>query len=181
MTNMMPDAPKEMRIERDGDKLVVTSENTQRFAGFFSIAVGIVILLFVSRINTSSPGWLPPMAFGAFVALVFIAFGATFLFPRRVTTVFDLRSREVRRTADTPKWWKPMRTQTAPFADIVSIGFNQPDGSEEGTYNAVIRLRTGNVMSIAASFTGEIDVEAIDQIAATTGLKKWNVGDKSAG
>ena len=180
MTNAIPMLPKEMHIERDGDKLVVTSENTQQFAGFVSIAIGVAALLLVSRINISAPDGLPSMAIGAFVALVFIAFGATFLFPRRVTTVFDLRSREVRRTADTPKWWKPMRTQTALFADIVSIGFNQPGGSEDGTYNAVIRLRTGKVMLITAGSTGEIDAEAIDQIAAVTGLEKWNVGDASA-
>jgi hypothetical protein len=161
-------------IEHGERELVIRSENTFRRFGWIAIVISIVILFFLLKINVG-PGEHAGIWIGLLVGFGFFAFGCLFLLPQRTTTIFDLRAREVRRTIAVANRFEFRRV--IPFADISSIGFDAPD---EAGYNAVVRLKTGRVVSIAAETRFEIERALIDQIAAATGLKAWNTGDKNS-
>jgi hypothetical protein len=71
---------------------------------------------------------------GVLLPLVFFVVGVSWMLPRTVTTVFDLRSQEIRRTVSRLNGWY-IRTRVYPFADVASVGLTQP---EHGGYRPVI-------------------------------------------
>jgi hypothetical protein len=154
-----------MHIERKESRLIVQSRNTQQLGGAFSVAFGIAILLLLSRLTD-------PPAEGILILLLvaaaFIIFGLFFLLPRRITTIFDSASRQVHQTIIIGNWSR--HTRNIAFAEIASLGFDRHDD----TFYAVIRLQTGETVSIDPNPYNEMNLKLFEAIAAETGLPNRN-------
>jgi hypothetical protein len=150
-------------IERTADQLIVRTRDRHGCFGGIFVVIGIAELWLLLKIS-------PDPLIASFIVLhaaVFIIGGILVSWPRSVTTVFDLGSKEVRRTAIN---WRNLANSSRriPFAEIASIGFDQPD-STEPNYTAFIRLRTGKTIRIT-SHLSSLEAEEMESIAAATGL-----------
>jgi hypothetical protein len=131
-------------IERTADQLIVRTQDKYGCFGGIFVVIGIAELWLLLKISPD-----PPMAlFIVLHAAVFMIAGILASWPRSVTTIFDLGLKEVRRTAIN---WRNLANSSRriPFAEITSIGFDQPD-STEPNYTPLIRLRTGEAIRITS-------------------------------
>jgi hypothetical protein len=161
-----------MRVARDKNQLIVMSENAQGCGGVLGVTIGVAIFLLLAKLSRSDASGL---GIGLFVGGVFLVAGILFLLPRRITTIFDLPSRQVYRTTTIWKDWGG-RTRTVPFSEILSIGYDRPDSSEE-TYWPALRLANGETLWISLNPSYDIDKSEVDVIAEATGLRIRNAVD----
>jgi len=128
----------DLEFDRGTDQLTVRSMRGPNWFG--AIFAGFAIFfwwgILTGHEDPAYPSFGPLVTVpsGVLLPLVFFVVGVSWMLPRTVTTVFDLRSQEIRRTVSRLNGWY-IRTRVYPFADVASVGLTQP---EHGGYRPVI-------------------------------------------
>jgi hypothetical protein len=160
----------DLRLERDGDKLIVRSRNMQQIRGAVAIGIGCLVWFFSTRPLPFYDVPLP-QPFSYLLAIFCLVLGAYGILPHRVTTIFDTQSRQVQQTVSIRNRWSK-RTRIYSFTDIASIGFDQYQSDDGPAYHPVMRLNDGTVVKLKAPYGNSNDVDAIRAIVAATGLQR---------
>lgn len=151
-------------LERKGDLLTARSAQDQSWFGWLFIAMTAVFALAWISTKAGNSGF-----FGGLVTCaVLICAGAAFVFPRAITTAFDLRARTVAHTIAIGRIYQKRRTYG--FDEIASLGIDESynDGYQ---YMPVLRLRDGQTRWLAANKGGYLCfAEPMQALAAATGL-----------
>jgi hypothetical protein len=160
----------DLRIERDGDKFIVRSRNMQQTGGSLTIGIGCVLGFFsIWPIPFYDEPLPEPLSY--LVAICFILMGVYGILPHRVTTIFDMQSRQVRQTLSIRDRWLK-RTQVYSFTDIASVGFDKFQTDDGPAYSSVVRLNNGTVLKLEAPYGNNNDIDAMEAIVAATGLQR---------
>jgi hypothetical protein len=158
----------DLRLERQGDTLVVHSKHIARWVR--ALLVGGFALIWLRQTDQSGLallGYWPSVVMG--VAL--FGFGVFLVLPREVITTFDLRShRVVQRVSIGRGWYERRRTYA--FAEIAGLRLNESHG-ETHSYLPVMALRNGETRWLStANGSYLICAMTIEAICAATGLQK---------
>jgi hypothetical protein len=168
----------DLRLERQGDALIVHSKHNARWFGALTggFALYFLIKLF-SLPAQSGVGLLALLAysFGVAICVTFVGIGSFLSLPRVVTTTFDLRSQRVIHHLSIGRGWYERR-RTYAFAEIAGLRLNGYD-AEPDAYMPVMMLRNGETRWLStANSSYLISSMAIEAICAATGLQKLGVG-----
>jgi hypothetical protein len=158
---------RDFELDRSADQLTVCSRRGPNWFG--AIFAGFAIFFWWGILTGHQDPAYPPIGFlGVLLSLVFFVLGVSLMLPCIVTTVFDLRSREIRRTVSRLNGWS--RTRVYPFGDIESVGLTEP---ESGGYRPQIYLKSGARISLSVTDRNvdrETYTAAIKSISVATGL-----------
>lgn len=179
-----------LRLERTDNELIVRSEPTTattKLCG--ALLAGFALSGLVAT-------WPPAESviqelvrwIGNLFLLGFFVAGISFVLPRSVITIFDLRSRSVFRKEKVFPWLN--RNRKYSFAEIAGIGVDRPKSDDHDTvpyHLPVIVLESGKMLqlgtlSIRIRHSTPDDTsyaKSIDAICAATGLSK-GVKDNAA-
>ena len=162
-----------MTIERTDDTLIVRSMRSGiNWIGAVFTAFSLFWTLFWNRYNAQSEGmyWL-----GLGGGIIFILIGISLLLPRRILTVFDLRSQRVRRSMAV--FGYVYRDQTFQFSEIAGVGIVEGSQIDNRDAMPVLIVKTGPPLPLNTVRTYRVgigDIESVAQveyICAATGLK----------
>jgi hypothetical protein len=160
---------RDLQLDRSADELTVRSMRGTKWFGAIFAGFG---LFFGWGILTAhaDPAYPTVGPLGHLLPFVFFVIGVSVMLPCTVTTVFDLRSREIRRTVSKLSGWYA-RTRVYPFDDVESVGLSEP---ESGGYRPQIYLKSRARISLNAT-DRNVDrgsyTAAIESISMQTGLR----------
>ena len=164
----------DIELDRSADQLTVRSTRGPNWFG--AIFAGFALFFWWGILTGHEDPAYPPVGplgivpLGILLPLVLFVVGVSLMLPRTVTTVFDLRSREIRRTMSRLNGWYA-RTRVYPFGDVESVGLTEP---ESGGYRPQIYLKSGARISLNVTDRNvdrETYTAAIESISAATGLR----------
>jgi hypothetical protein len=172
-----------VRIERTDNELTVRSNPTSAITKWCgALVAGFALSSLIIGWNRSSAenitedvvGWI-----GLVLMVIFLVVGISFVFPRSVITVFDLRSQRILRREHVFAWHN--RTRTYSFAEIACVGVSRSNTNDDESLPVimpVISLKNGTMLPLCTlSFVrSEVSdsgcAKSIDAICAATGLQK---------
>jgi hypothetical protein len=159
----------DLELDRSADELTVRSTRGPKWFG--AIFAGFALFFWWGILTgREDPAYPPVGPLGLLLPLVFFVIGVSVMLPCTVTTVFDLRSREIRRTVSRLSGWYG-RTRVYPFDDVESVGLSEP---ESGGYRPQIYLKSGARISLNVTDRNvdrETYTAAIKSISVATGLR----------
>jgi hypothetical protein len=167
----------DLRLERQGDALIVHSSHNARWAGAL---VGGFALYFIWRIygiGIPNQSVLAMFAywFGLMIGVMFAGIGGFLLLPREVITTFDLRSQRVVHHVSIGRGWYERR-RTYDFAEIAGLGLSEYYGEEPPSYMPVMTLRSRETRWLSTANGSYLPCAiTIEAICAATGLQKLGV------
>jgi hypothetical protein len=129
-----------LHLERKGDELIVRGVRTSIGVKLFGAAFAGFSLLWIFLWNRHDAASDLAYANGFLLAAIFIVVGVSLMIPKSVTTIFDLRSRQVRRSVS------PLRTNDDAIAlafDVDIAGGFQADGSCSPMADSCLACRRG--------------------------------------
>jgi hypothetical protein len=162
-----------MTIEHTGDVLIVRSDRRGiNWLGAAFAAFSIVWVLKWNRHDAQSEEvyWL-----GLVGGIIFVFIGIGLLLPRRIVTIFDLRSQCVRHTMTV--FGYAYRDKSYPFSEFAGVGIIEGSQSDNRDAMPVLVFKTGAPMPLNTQRTYRAnggDTQSNDQvkkICALTGLK----------
>src|ERR1035438_6070520 len=160
-----------MTIERTDDTLIVRSMRRGiNWIGAVFAAFSLFWTLFWNRHDAQSEGmyWL-----GLGGGIIFILIGISLLLPRRILTVFDLRSQRVRRSMAV--FGYVYRDQTFQFSEIAGVGIVEGSQIDNRDAMPVLIVKTGPPLPLNTVRTYRVgigDIESgaqVGNICAATG------------
>lgn len=169
-----------MTIERTDVAVIVRSMRRGiNWIGAVLSAFSLFWTLFWNRHDAQSEGiyWL-----GLGGGIIFILIGMSLLLPRRILTVFDLRSRRVRRSMTV--FGYVYRDQTFQFSEIAGVGIAEGSQIDNRDAMPILIVKAGPPLPLNTVRTYRIgigDIESVAQvekICAATGLKNAREHDK---
>jgi hypothetical protein len=161
-------------LDRQGDALILQALNGNQWFGalFGGFALFWVIGWIIQEKERGLGFWL-----GLVVGVTFIAVGIFLLVPRRITTIFDVRSRQVLHHISIGYGWHERR-HSYTFDEIAGLGVKEYAG-EGYSYLPVLILRTGKMRWLAAGNGGYLAyAKTIEDVCAATGLEKHDLAHK---
>jgi hypothetical protein len=162
-----------MTIENTGDGLIVRSERRGiNWLGAAFATFSIVWVLKWNRHDAQSENiyWL-----GLVGGVIFVFIGIGLLLPRRIVTIFDLRSQRIRRTMTVFNY--AYRNMTYPFSEIIGVGIIEGSQSDNRDAVPVLVFKNGAPLPLNTYRTyrpNDGDMQCNDQlkmICAVTGLR----------
>jgi len=164
----------DLRLERQGNALIVHSKHNARWFG--ALVGGFALFFFFRWISMPNQGGLPLLGywFGVVIGVMFLGIGIFLSLPREVTTTFDLRSHRVVHHVNIGRGWYERR-HTYAFAEIAGLRLNEYHG-EDYSYMPVMTLRNGETRWLStANGSYLICAMTIEAICAVTGLQKLGI------
>jgi hypothetical protein len=164
----------DLRLERQGNALIVHSRHNARWSGALVGGFGIIFL--VQWIGLPEQSGLAVLGYwlGVVFVVTFVGLGVFLLLPREVTTTFDLGSHRVVHLVSVGRGWYERR-RTYAFAEIAGLRLNGYDG-EPDSYMPVIKLQNGGARWLSTANSSYLICEmTIEAICAATGLQKLGV------
>jgi hypothetical protein len=168
-------AGDDLRLERQGDALIVHSRRVASWVGALSIFGFALIWLkqiyWIMMPNQSGRAllgyWLSVV-----IGVMIVGIGVFLLLPREVITTFDLRSHRVHHHLSIGRGCYDRRSTYA-FAEIAGLGLKYY--AEPGSYMPVMALRNGETRRLStANGSHLIYAMTIEAMCAATGLQ--NIG-----
>jgi hypothetical protein len=167
----------DLRLERQGDALIVHSRHIARWVGVLLACFAIYLTWRIYGIGSPNQSWLALLAywFGIVLGVMFLGIGVFILLPREVITTFDLGSHRVVHHLSICRGWYERRRGYA-FAEIAGLRLNGHDAQPD-SYIPVMALRSGETQWLSTSNIGsyltcEVTIEAICEV---TRLQKLGV------
>jgi hypothetical protein len=172
-----------LRLERTDNELIVRSEpttTTTKLCGALLASFAPSGLLATwppaESVEQELVRWT-----GYFFLAGFFVVGVSFVLPRSVITIFDLRSRSVFRKENIFPW--PNRNLRYSFKEIAGLGVDRPKSDDRDTvpyHLPVIVLQSGKMLQLGTfsirfrrSVTDDTSyAKSIDAICAATGLPR---------
>src|SRR5215470_7300902 len=153
----------DLSLKREQDALIVLYENSARWFGL--LFTGGTIAIFSSWDAGTRHG------LGLFVVIVFVAIGGLMMLPWAITTVFDLRRRQV--LIDVSSGYGFYRhSRDYAFADIAGLEL-WLDFENTSMGCPVLKLRNGETRKLAISYVSRAESEGfMAEICAATGLPR---------
>jgi len=156
-------------LTRNGDQLILHSKNNARWFGV--LYGGIAVMWTNSWISAGN--WTDPNYwFGSVAGVAFILIGGFFALPRTITTIFDLRSRQV---AFNTTIWRYQRTHIYSFADVAGLGFSQDDDT---SCMPMLKIKNGPsrwLATVNVKFDPS-NMETLRTVCTETGLRALPTG-----
>jgi hypothetical protein len=176
-----------VRLERTDDELTVRSEPTTAITKLCgALLAGFALHALINTRNGIPDGSVMEDVVGwigrIFMACFFIV-SISFVFPRSVITIFDLRSRKILRKEKVFPWLNRARTYS--FAEIACVGVNKSDPNDYESARvvmSVLALKNGTKLALGTlnvfrSYVSESDrAKSIDAISEATGIAKCDEG-----
>ena len=163
-----------MTIDRSDDALTICSQRRgMNWLGAGFAAFSLYWTLTWNRHDAQREAiyWL-----GLGVGIIFILIGVLLLLPRSILTIFDLRSRRVRRRMNVFGW--TYRDQTYAFSEIAGVGIIGGSQRDNRDPIPILILKTGHKLPLNTIRTYRLDagesesIKSIETICAATGLQK---------
>jgi hypothetical protein len=163
-----------MTIDRSDDALTIRSQRRGiNWLGAAFVAFSLYWTLSWNRHDArdETTYWL-----GLGTGIIFVLIGILVFLPRSILTIFDLRSRRVRRRVSAFGW--TYRDQTYPFSEIAGVGIIEGSQSDNREPVPILILKTGHQLPLNTTWTYRWDVgesesiKSIETICAATGLQK---------
>jgi hypothetical protein len=167
-----PMVQPDLRLERQGDALVVHAKHRGRWVGVLVGGFGLYLIWRVYGIEMPDQGAPVLVAywFGLLIGVMPASFGV-FLLPREVTTTFDLSSRRVVHHVRMGRGWYEHR-RTYAFTEIAGLSLTGYD-AESDSYMPAMALQNGKTRWLStANGSYLICAMTIEAICAETGLHK---------
>jgi hypothetical protein len=165
----------DLRIERQGDALIVHSRRIARWVGALLVGFALYLLMRIYGIGIVNQSGLALLAywFSVVIGVMIVGIGVFLLLPREVITTFDLRSHRVLHHVSIGRGWYE-RHRTYAFAEIAGLGLKY--NAEPGSYMPVMALRNGETRRLStANGSYLIYKTTIEAICAVTGLQNLGV------
>ena len=166
-----------LHLERKGDELIVRGVRTSIGVKLFGAAFASFSLLWIFLWNRHDAASDLAYASGFLLAAIFIVVGVSLMIPKSVTTIFDLRSRQVRRSVTMLNRW-PRHSSSYAFEAVAGVGVIWSK-NDEHDLTPVISLKDGTRVPLAPFWSFERTEtsfsacdKSIDAICAATGLPK---------
>jgi len=178
---------RDLRIERDGDALII-QHNTGGFnwGGAFFAGMGFIfVIAFLSSIGQlitfygqmawpASSGYTAVAWFTMSCATIgpigYIAFGVLTMLPRVTTTVFNLRSRDVIHSTSICK--RPHRSHRYAFDDLADIFLHAGSEAEACMPHIRLKARSRVLTLVHGGISLPSGLNLVETICTATGLPK---------
>ena len=159
----------DLRLERQGDALIVHSEHNARWFGALVGGFGLIFLIVWISMQSGLA-----LLVGVVIGVTLLGSGVFLLLPRQVTTTFDLPSHRVVHHVSFGRGWYERR-RTYAFAEIAGLRLSGYD-PEHDSYMPVMTLQNGEMRWLStANNSYLICAMTIEAICAATGLQKLGV------
>jgi hypothetical protein len=166
----------DLRLERQGDALVVRAQHNGRCVGVLAGAFGLYLIWRIHGIGIPDQN-VPALVafwFGLLIGVMSAAIGVLLLLPREVITTFDLRSSRVVHHVSIGRGWYERR-HTYAFAEIAGLRLTGHD-AESDSYMPAMMLRNGKTRWLStANGSYLICAMSIEAICAETRLHRLGV------
>jgi hypothetical protein len=176
-----------VQLERTDGELTVRSEPTTAITKLCgALLAGFALCALIGTRNgipdasvmEDVVGWI-----GRIFMVGFFMVSVSFVFPRSVITIFDLRSRQILRKENVFPWLNRARIYS--FAEIACVGVNKSDPNDYESARvvmSVLALKNGTKLALGTlnvfrSYVSESDrAKSIDAISEATGIAKCDEG-----
>jgi hypothetical protein len=168
---MLPGA--DLRLERQGDALILHASNGARWLGALGGGLGLYLIWRIYGIGLPNQSWLALLAycFGLVLGVMFLGIGVFLLLAREITTTFDLRSRRVVHHLSIGHGWYERR-RTYAFSEIAGLRLNGHDAESDSCMPVMMLLNGETRWLSTANGSYLICATTIEAICEVTGLQK---------
>jgi hypothetical protein len=166
----------DLRLERQGDALIVHSRHIARWVGVLLVGFGLYLIWRIYGIGLPNQSWLALLAywFGLVLGVMFLGIGVFLLLPREIITTFDLRCRRVVHHLSIGHGWYERR-RTYAFAEIAGLRLHGHDAEPDSCMPVMMLLNGETRWLSTANGNYLICATTIEAICAVTGLPKLGV------
>jgi hypothetical protein len=171
-----PMVQPDLRLERQGDALIVHAKHKGRWVGVLAGVFGLYLIWRIYGIEIPNQG-VPALVaywFALMIGAMSAGIGVFLLLPREVTTTFDLGSCRVVHHVSIGRGWYERR-RTYAFAEIAGLRLTGYD-AESDSHMPAMTLRNGKTRWLStANGSYLICAMTIEAICAETGLRQLGV------